>query len=198
MSKKLDIGDIDIDIPSSFNPKTAFPQIVQGSMVLNKTLKKHISGYYLQNIPVDKVTNLAAIPYKDADELGYYKIDFLHLNILSLFKNKKEIRELIHKEPNWELLQDPKNVKKLFQINKHYDIIKRIKPTSIIELADCVAAIRPGKKELIDKYLSDREANRYILYRGRDESKSAYKKSHAIAYATIIALQLHLISQNRL
>jgi len=190
--------DIDIDLPSTFRPQQTFKQVVTASMVKDGELLKHPCGVYFQTVPVDQTTGLAAIPYEEASVLGYFKIDFLHLTVLDYFKSKEEVRELAKKEPDWNLLLIEDNVFKLFQISKHYNIISRVKPKSVIELADIIALIRPGKRQLLDDYLANKEKIRPLLYRQANDDKSSFRKSHAIAYAMTIVLQLHLISQGRL
>jgi DNA polymerase III alpha subunit len=122
----------------------------------------------------------------------------LHLTLLNNFSSKQEIRDLANKEPDWELLLNENNVAKLFQIAKHASLIKRVRPTSVIELADVIALIRPGKRQLLDDYLRNKTKVRPLLYRQGDDDKSAFKRSHAVAYALTIVLQLHLIKQGRL
>ena len=185
--------DIDIDLKSDFDPKNIFPEVICASMVRDDQLVKHNVGVYFQKIPIDSLTGLAAIPYEQAEEVGYFKVDFLHLSLLDEFETKEEIRALINAEPDWSLLLDPDVVSKLFQIHRHFDIVSVIRPQSVQELADVIAIIRPGKRALLDKYIKNRDAVRPFLYRQDDEDKSAFRRSHAIAYALNIVLQLHLI-----
>ena len=185
--------DIDIDFRTEFDPTKIFDQAVPASMMRGEDLVKHPCGHYFQSIPVDGVTGLAAIPYEEAEILGYFKIDFLHLSTLDHFKNKSQIRELLKYEPDWSLLLNGDNVSKLFQISKHHQLMETVKPTSVQELADCIALIRPGKRQLLNQYLNDPTKTRPLLYRSSADDKSAFKRSHAIAYALTIVLQLHLI-----
>lgn len=166
-------------------------------MVKNGVLTKHPCGHYLQTIPVDSFTGLAAIPYEEAEEIGYFKIDFLHLSILDNFTSKQEMREMMTKEPDWTLLQDPEQVLKLFQIHKNEKLLRQIKPKSVHELADCIALIRPGKRHLLDQYLRNKVATRKHLY-AKEEGGYSFKRSHAISYALTIILQLHLITRGKL
>ncbi len=186
--------DVDLDFPSSFDPVEYFQQAVRASIVKKGELTKHPVGAYLQNIPRDPVTQLSAIPYEEAEQVGYFKIDFLHLSLLDDFATKEEIRTLLKIEPDWTLLQDEEQVTKLFQIHKHFKILTKIKPTSVQELADCIALIRPGKRHLLDAYTKNKLVVRQELYRRPDEEGQYYfKKGHAVAYALNIILQLHLI-----
>lgn len=187
--------DIDIDVKTSFTPKELFDNtITHASIVENGKLKKHIVGNYFQNVPTDPITGLAAIPYDKAEQFGFIKIDILHLSVLDIFESKKEIKALLKKEPDWSLLLNKDVVSKLFHLSNHYDILKQIKPTCVLELADTLALIRPNKLCLIDKYIKDRDNVRKQLYTKTD--KSDLRKSHAIPYALLIVLQLHLIQAN--
>jgi len=186
--------DIDIDFQSNFDPFKYMPQAIGGSMVRNGMLVKHNSAVYLQAMPKDHITGLAAIPYKDADDVGYFKLDFLHLNLLNDFNSKSEIRKLINTEPNWKLLENSDVVGQLSQIHRHFDIVHRVKPVSVDDLADVLALIRPAKRRLLDKYINDKSNIRTLLYKRPDDPKKYYfKRSHAIAYAMNIVLQLHMI-----
>lgn len=184
-------GDIDIDLRTDFNPKKLFPW-TRASLIKNDDLSPHPCGVHPQEIPEDPITELSAIPYKEAEELGYAKIDFLHLGIYDNFNSREEIEELIKVEPDWGLLTIPSEQKKLFQLSNHGDILSVVKPKSIEELADVLALIRPGKKQYVKLYTTQKEATRRILY-AKDENGYSFKKSHAIAYSLVIVLQLHLI-----
>lgn len=186
--------DIDIDFRTDFDPLKYFNNAIRASMVKDHQLIKHPAGAYFQPIPVDSVTGLAAIPYEQAEELGYFKVDFLHLSLLDCFENKTQIRTLLKQEPDWSLLEDKNVVEKLFQIRNHFDLVSQIKPRSVQELADVIAILRPGKRKLLKEYLKDQKKVRPFLYRQNNEDKSAFKVSHSIAYALNIVLQLHLIT----
>lgn len=146
---------------------------------------------------VDPVTGLAAVPYDQAEDFGYLKVDFLHLSVYQHFKSRSEIEELVKKEPDWKLLLLPSVQEKLFQLSKHGEIISDLKPSSIMEIADIMALIRPGKRNYLGLYKKDRVMARRILY-AKDESGYSFKKSHALAYSYVVQLQLHLIEQGRL
>lgn len=160
-------------------------------------MSAHPCGVYPQKMAIDPVTKLAAIPYDQAEDLGYLKVDFLHLSVYQYFKDRDEIEELLAKEPDWSLLQLPSAQSKIFQLGKHGDLLSDLKPKSIIELADIMALIRPGKKNFIGLYKKDRVMARRVLF-AKDESGYSFKKSHALAYSYVVHLQLHLIEQGRL
>lgn len=185
-------ADIDIDFPTSFKPNSVFSW-TRASLVKNGYLAPHPCGVYPQKIPVDPITKLAAIPYEAAERLNYFKVDMLHLSVYDHFTTREEITELLKIEPDWNLLFVPSEQKKLFQLANHGDVLTAIKPKNIEELADVLALIRPGKKQFLKLYQSQRDICRRTLY-AKDENGYSFKKSHAIAYAMVIILQLHLIS----
>lgn len=191
--------DIDIDFKTDFDPLTILNQAVRASMVQNGELKKHPCGIYLQNIPQDPLTKLSAIPYKESSSLGYFKIDCLHLNILDHFENKQQIRDLMYTDPDWSMMQDQTVISKLFHLSKWPIVIEIVKPQSIEEVADCLALIRPKKQHLLQKYnKQNKEQLRQELYKQEQGDKTSFKRGHAIAYALVIVLQLHLIKMGKL
>lgn len=189
--------DIDIDIRPDVLPLELFKGVAtRASMVQNNHLVKHQVGLYFQNIPQDRLTGFSAIPYEEAEDHGYFKIDMLNNNALKQFSTKKEMDDLLDIEPDWSLLLDKDNVDKLFHLAGHFDIVYAIKPKSALEIADAIAFIRPFKEKILDKYLRNKTEHRKELYTVRD--KSHMKKAHAVAYALIVVLQLHLIKMGRL
>ena len=183
--------DIDIDVKDN---KELFSKlnVVRASLIKDNQLKPHVCGVYFQHISTDPITGYAAIPYEEAESLGYFKIDLLNLHVYSNFNNRDEIKALLEIEPDWDKLLNRNIVEQLFHINKHYDLIKRVKPKSILDLAECLALIRPQKMHLTNLYINDKQkALKYLWL--QDDDGYAFKKAHAISYAMVIVLQLHLL-----
>jgi len=189
--------DIDLDFKTNFDPLDYFKEGIPAIIVKDGKIQKHTAGVYLQSIPIDPITQFAAIPHKEAEKLGFFKIDFLHISLLNDFETKAEIRELIKHEPDWSLLQRQDVVEKLFQMGKHYDLILRMNPQSLEDMADCVAIIRPAMRHLINltySYDENKMRIREELFKIPDDpNKYYFKRSHAFAYAANVVLQLHLI-----
>ena len=186
-------ADIDIDVSKLQRSKVIElfgNTIVCASNVVEGELLPHQVGTYFQNIPRDKMTGLAAIPYKKTNEYGYFKIDILPLELLDVFNNKSEITRILKIPPNWKLLEDEIFVQKLFHIYKHFDLVSKVKPTSILEMADILALIRPEKIKLIDKYLNDKTNTRHKLY---EKEGNSMRKSHAIPYAMLVIVNMYLL-----
>lgn len=184
--------DIDIDTQSKFDPIKIFNNCIKATVVKDDKINPHPCGVYFQNMPKNPISGLAAIPYDVAKDLDYLKIDFLHLSVYDNFQSREEIEELLKIEPDWNLLLIPSIVEKLFQMSKNAEILLKLKPKSIEDLADAIALIRPGKKEILNLYLANKQAARRMLY-AKDDSGYSFKKSHALAYSMVIVLQMHCI-----
>lgn len=188
----MKMSDIDIDLPQDFNPGNYFPWTRASMVNNNNELVPHLCGVHPQKIPVDPLTGLSAIPYKDAENEGFFKIDFLHLSIYNEFQSREQIEEILQADPDWGLLLDASIQRQLFQLAKHGDVLDAVKPKSIAQIADVLALIRPGRREMLDDYLANPQETRKRLY-SRGADGYIFKKSHAIAYAMVIVLQLHLL-----
>lgn len=185
--------DIDIDV-STITPSSLFKCTI-ASKVDNGKLVKHNSGVYFQEVPIDPLTKLCAIPFKEAEELGYIKIDLLHIALLDEISSKDELRRLSKIEPDWNLFLDKSIVEQLIHIHDHFDIVSQVKPTSIDDISDIIALIRPGKRRLLRDYLRNKKETRKELYTKSDDGYS-FKKSHSISYAMLIVVNLNLITKN--
>lgn len=152
---------------------------------------KHNTGVYFTNIPHNPFTNLSTIEYKEAEERGYFKLDFLNVSMYEGIKDEEHLVKLLVQEPNWSLLRYREIVEQLFHINAHFDIVSKLKPTSIEQLAAVLAMIRPGKRHLID---SDWATIFSEVWTQTDEGYF-FKKSHAIAYAHAIVVQLNALCE---
>jgi Bacterial DNA polymerase III alpha subunit finger domain len=194
MKPVLSAFDIDVDIPVGTDIRRLFPSSIPASRVDKNELVKHPCGHYFENIAVDQLTGLAAVPHKEAAEIGYTKVDFLHLSLLNGFKTKTALRRACRKQPDWTLLQRRDVVEQLFQIKNHFDTVQRVKPTSIQELADVIALIRPDKRHLLPDYIRNKQKVRPMLYRSHDDDKSAFRAGHSLAYSVTIVAQLNTLT----
>ena len=109
-----------------------------------------------------------------------------------MFSTKDEVIRFSQMEPDWSLLGRRQVVETLPHISKHADLVREIAPSSIQELADCLALIRPAKTHLIEQYKGDKERTRVKLYQ-RPRDGVYFKKSHAISYAVMIVAVLNRI-----
>jgi hypothetical protein len=128
------LPDIDIDF---FDREKALEKVkhIPASRIENGTFKKHNTGVYCAPIPYDPVTGLATIDYESAEDRGYFKIDFLNVGIYKDISSEEEIIKLLAVEPLWDLLEQEEFCNMIFHVNGYHDLIARLKPRSIEQLA---------------------------------------------------------------
>jgi DNA polymerase III alpha subunit len=183
--------DIDIDFLDRMQALNVLKH-VKASRVVNNEIVPHNTGVYLQSIPFDPITNLAGIDYKLAEERGYFKIDFLNVNVYKGVRDEIHLKQLMDIEPLWDLLEQDDFVNLLFQVNGHGPILRRLKPTSVGELAAVLAIIRPAKRHLMSEewdIILDQ------VWQKPDNGDYYFKSSHAHAYAMAIVVQMNLICE---
>ena len=153
----------------------------------------HNTGVYVQSIPYDPVTNIAGIDYKEAEERGYFKIDFLNVGIYKGVKNEAHLIQLMETEPLWELLLQDEFTDLLFHLKGHGNIIRKTQPTSVEQLAAVLAMIRPAKRHLIGKTWTEIMMD---IWTKPENNEYYFKKPHAIAYAMAVVVQMNLICES--
>jgi hypothetical protein len=153
---------------------------------------KHNTGVYFQQISHNPFTNIATIDYKTAEDRGYFKVDFLNVSMYEGVKDEAHLKRLLDQDPVWNLLEHEEVVTQLFHISEHHLILKKLKPASIEELAAVLAIIRPAKRYLLDR---DWDTIRREVWERPSEDLYFFKRSHAIAYAAAIVVQLNLICE---
>ena len=176
-------SDIDIDFADRTVALANLPHIA--AAMSDRT--RHTTGVYFQDIPINPLDGLAVYDYTNAGNFGYMKFDFLQLNLYRDVRDDAHLHDLM-RDPPWEMFAEQIFVESLAQIGNHFPVVDHIKPRSVIDLAVCIALIRPGKRHLIgkpraviDQKIWQKDGNYY------------FKKSHAISYAMVIVVQLNLM-----
>jgi hypothetical protein len=185
--------DIDIDFSDRTVALDKFKHVTATIAGTFGGLKKHNSGIYCTSIPHDPVTGLSTIDYKKAEDRGYFKIDFLNVSVYNGVRDEAHLIKLMETEPLWDLLEQDEFSNLLFHINGHGTILRAMKPTSLEQLAAILAMIRPAKKHLIGK--TWKEVMKEVWIKPENEDYY-FKKSHAIAYAQAIIVQMNLICES--
>ncbi len=187
--------DIDIDF---YDREQALKLIkhVPASRVENGTFKKHNTGIYCTSIPYDSVTSLASIDYEEAEERGYFKLDFLNVSIYKDIQSEEELLRLLSIEPLWDLLEQKEFCDLIFHVNGYHSLISMLKPRSIEQLAMFLAILRPGKKHLVDKVSKEGWDSISAEIWIKTEDTYSFKKSHAVAYAHAIVIQMNKICES--
>lgn len=188
------IPDIDIDFADR---DLALEDLlhVPASRMENGVFKKHNVGVYFQDIPADAMTGWASVPYKEAEARGYFKIDFLNLQVYTKVRDEAHLLKLMEQEPAWDILEIESVVNELFHINGHFDVVQTMKPRTIEQMAMVLALIRPAKRHLVGRTWEEVEAE---IWTNVDDDKYGFKKAHAISYAMVVVVQMNLFVEQAL
>jgi hypothetical protein len=181
--------DIDIDFLNRQDALKHLKHIVAGRHT-DTGMVAHNTGIYVQNIPYNPLTNLSTIDYKSAEDRGYFKIDFLNVNVYDGVKDNNHLLSLMEAEPIWDLLLNEEFVNLLFHLNGHGDILKQTLPTSVEQLAAVLAMIRPAKRYLIGK---DWTTIMNEVWVKPTNGGYYFKHAHAISYAMVVIVQMNLL-----
>ena len=179
--------DIDID----FADRTIVLAQLKHRVAKLNTGKKHNTGIYATEIPHNPIDNVATVEHKEADERGYFKLDFLNVGIYKDVKDETHLTELMEKEPLWQLLEHEDFSEQVFHLNGHSALLKKLKPISVLQLAATLAIIRPAKR-----HLSNSNWN-LILQEVWTKPEEGYyfKKAHAISYAMACVVHMNLLCE---
>ncbi len=168
-------------------------ETITAAIADNGIFKKHNTGIYCHSIPYNPATGLSTIDYKEAEDRGYFKIDFLNVGIYEGVKSEAHLVQLMETEPLWDLLLQDDFVNLLFHVNGHGSILRQMEPKSIEQLAAVLAMIRPAKRYLIGK---DWTTVMTEVWTKPENDDYFFKKAHAIAYAQAVVVQMNLICEN--
>ena len=184
--------DIDIDFADRTKILEVIKHVPAAMVDKDGTFKKHNTGVYCTAIPYNPITGTANIDYKEAEDRGYFKIDFLNVSIYKDVRDQDHLKRLMETEPLWDLLEQDDFTNLLFHINGYGYLMRQMKPRSIEELAMCLALIRPAKKHLIGQTWDDIKKD---IWEKPTNDEYYFKKAHAIAYAHVIVVQMNLICE---
>ena len=101
----MNIAKTDIDIDTGNRDKLLeLMKHIPASIKDKNGLKKHNTGVYCTDIPVNPMLGISNIEYKEAEERGYFKLDILNVSIYNDVKDEKHLVELLNQEPLQECL----------------------------------------------------------------------------------------------
>jgi len=183
--------DIDIDTKNRDDILNLIKHI-PASIKSNTETKKHNTGVYVTDVPVNPFIEASNIDYKEAEDRGYFKLDILNVGVYENVKDETHLVELVTKDPDWSLLEHKEIVEQLFHIHNHFDIVNTLKPKSVEQLAAVLAIIRPAKRHLAKQNWNEIDDN---VWKKPTDGTYFFKKSHAVGYAMAIVLQLNLLTE---
>lgn len=184
--------DIDIDTADRKKILALFPHTV-ATIKRDKKDLKHNTGVYFHKMPRDPFTGMATLDHKEAEDRGFFKIDVLNVGIYKDVQDPEHLERLMAMPVQWELLEHDEITDNLFHVNGHGNILRSLKPQSIEQLAAVLAIIRPAKRYLLN---SDWNTIMNNVWTKPDSEQYYFKKSHAIAYAQAVVVQLNLLVES--
>jgi hypothetical protein len=186
MSADIDIDLADRDQILKLINAISARQIHQGK------IRRHNSGVYVTDIPYDPVNACAAIDYEQAEQLGYFKIDLLNMSVYQLISDPSHYQQMLDLEPPWSRLwTDTDWARQLAHIGNYTDLLETMRPDSIPRMAAFISIIRPGKAHLQNK---DWNTVFESVWDGDASQGFVFKQSHAVGYATLVALHMNLLN----
>lgn len=185
-------ADIDLDFANR-DDVLKLIQHIPARQTVDGRVRKHNSGVYVTDIPWDPVNQCAAIDYKDAEDRGYFKIDFLNMHVYKLVQSPEHYEQMLAATPPWaRLWNDSEWASQLVHVGNYTDLLKTMKPDSIPRMAAFISIIRPGKAHLQNKPWAEVFAS---VWDGDDSRGYTFKKAHAISYAALVSLHMNLLNQ---
>jgi hypothetical protein len=187
MSADIDLDFADRDSVLKLIPHTPARQLHQGQV------RRHNSGVYVTDIPYDPVNQCAAIDYETAEQLGYFKLDFLNMSVYQLVKSPEHYESMLSQDPPWtRLWTDPEWAQQLVHVGNYTELLKQMKPDSIPRMAAFISIIRPGKAHLQNQPWDQVFES---VWNGDSSRGFVFKHSHSISYAALVALHMNLLNQ---
>jgi hypothetical protein len=187
------MADIDLDFPDRKKVLDLIKHI-PASQIQNHQRKKHNSGVYVTDIPYDPINNMAAIDYVEAEQRGYFKLDFLNMSVYNLIKDRDHYAQLLDTDPPWtKLWEDSEWARQLVHVGAYTDLLAAMKPDSITRMAAFISVIRPGKAHLQGRPWPEIFNS---VWDGDDSRGFVFKKSHSISYSMLVALHMNLLTES--
>lgn len=185
-------ADIDIDLADR-DQLLKLIQATPARQIHKNQVRRHNSGVYVTDIPYDPVNVCAAIDYETAEQLGYFKIDLLNMNVYKLIRDPGHYQDMLAQQPPWSRLwTDPDWTSQLVHIGNYIELIQSMRPDSIPRMAAFISIIRPGKSHLQNQPWDVVFAS---VWDGDTSQGFVFKQSHAISYAALVALHMNLLNQ---
>jgi len=184
--------DIDIDLADRRKILDLIPHI-SACQRNGDTARKHNSGVYPTAIPFDAIAGHAAIDYQEAEQRGYFKIDFLNMSVYQLIRDQAHYDHMLAQDPDWSRLwQDSDWSAQLVHVGNYRDLLGDMKPDSVARMAAFISVIRPGKAHLQRRPWDEVFTS---VWDGDTQQGYTFKKSHAVSYAHLVMLHMNLLSE---
>lgn len=183
-------SDIDID----FADRQQILQLIRHIPASIDEKTAHNTGVYATSIPVNPINQRSALDYHSAEQRGYIKLDLLNVGLYQQVHSPGHLDQLLAAPIPWPRLHERSFCEQLIHIGNHYNLLQRMPEpvNSITRMAMFLAVIRPAKRSLIG--LPWAEVAKSVWDKSSDGSYG-FKKSHGIAYAHLVAVNMVLLDQ---
>jgi hypothetical protein len=178
--------DIDVD----FYDRDRILQLLDHRVAKLENGQKHNTGVYFTEIPHNPLDRVSTIDYRQAAQRGYFKIDFLNVHIYKDIVNEEHLKQLIDREPMWELLEHQEFVDQLFHLSGYHEICKKLKPNTVEKLAAVLSIIRPAKRHLQNSSWDEILEQVWIP---PEDGSYYFKRSHSISYSIAVVVHMNLL-----
>ena len=183
-------ADIDLDFADR-NKILERIRHVPARQIHDGQARRHNSGVYVTDIPRDPFLGCAAIDYEEAEQRGYFKIDFLNMSVYQNIRDPAHYQWLLEQPVPWQRSwEDPQWASQLVHVGNYTSLLASMKPDSIPRMAAFISIIRPGKAHLQNRPWEEVFAS---VWDGDDSRGFVFKKSHAVSYSMLVALHMRLI-----
>ena len=183
-------ADIDIDLPDRDAILRLIPH-VPAAMRQHGQVRRHNSGVYVTNIPRDPINDCAALDYQEAEDRGYFKLDFLNQSVYRLIRDPEHLEAVMARPPSWpRLWQDAAWASQLVHVGNYTALLADMRPDTIPRMAAFISVIRPGKAHLQRRPWSEVFES---VWDGDVSRGFVFKKSHAVSYAHLVILHMNLL-----
>jgi DNA polymerase III alpha subunit len=98
----------------------------------------------------------------------------------------------MEREPEWQLLEHDDFTNLLFHVSGHGEILRKLQPRTVEQLAAVLAIIRPAKRYLLNK---DWETILKEVWTKPENGDYYFKKAHAMSYAFAVVVHINLICE---
>jgi hypothetical protein len=203
----MGIPDVDLDVADRGVALKLFPMAIRASQLATgrRKMVPHNTGVYFQQLPQDPLNGLATFPYDIAEDLGYYKVDFIPFHVYDNVTSDDHLADMVafaeSDEFPWEWFEEERfftntdTKLKLTHIGNYFDLCQMYPPESVIDVAILIALIRPRKKYLIGEKWVDICDKIWKKLPEEIEETDGYlfKKSHAVGYALAVLVHMQLL-----
>lgn len=187
--------DIDIDVPNRDKVLSLFTHI-KASRINDGKLVPHNTGVYFHTVPVFARENLCGTTYNSEEANKFFKIDFLNVSIYDGIRDESHLDTLMNTEPLWELLEQKDFCDLIFHVHGYHDLVKKLRPKSVEELAMFLAVLRPSKKHLQKKIENSGWSSiKDEIWEPPTDGSYYFKHSHSIAYSLAIVVQMNKLCE---